>query len=1348
MIKTKRRLLSLLMAAVMLLGILPTTAFAATDVTMDLSKCEVSWDYTLTDEEGNAFIAGYGLRAEDNPFGYAVNPLVRKMHDYTAKRPGLTSDKSQWVYGQDYVYCFCIEHGVPLPDDTSYAGSSNATHGDKYEQLSPEQKDLLALALAYGYTNRTDLETSKDANACYSATQLIVWQITLGFRSSPTELNDKTYPVSGYSGTMTEQYCRNRYFKEWYDRILKDMADHYKRPSFSGTAQSTAPTYEMDFVNGKYTITLTDTNNVLQNFYVSSNGGVTASISGNKLVLSSSKPITDEVMLKLNRRMPSTNNTTGFLIWSVPGKEKENQDMVSGVPANNDPVPAYLRIKAPAGSVRLVKTSEDGKVGNVPFHISGNGVDQNIRTQSDGTFLLENLRPGVYEVTEQTENRYEPQATKRVTVVSGQTSTITFNNILKRGNLSVSKTAEDGFIENKTFHLYGTSLAGLKVDEYAVTDEHGIATFKDVLISGSTPYTLEEVGVEDKYVVPEAQEAVIEWNKVTNKSFHNILKKWRATLTKSDSETGKPQGDASLENAEYGVFKDGQLIDSYFTGPNGDFTTDWYVCDDDWTIKELEPSEGYLLNPEVYEVGAEPELYELEYNEVAVDADEDVLKGRIALIKHSDDGSTGIENPEENAEFQIFLRAVGSYENAKETERDILICDEYGFAESKELPFGWYRVRQTKAGVPGTEFVKDFDVFISKDGAVYRYLLNNAQFESRVMVVKKDGETGNTVPLAGHGYNLYDPEGNKISMTLTYPEVMEIDTFYTDSNGYLITPETLPYDKGYSLVEVETVEPYVLDSTPVYFDITPEDASEHDGVTVIVVEKSNMPQKGTISLYKDGEVFSSVATTGGGDSPLLYQPVYSKAGLKGGVYDVVATEDVISGGVLRYHKGDSVATLTTGLDGWATSAPLYLSTYQIFERQAPYGMTLNPEPITVTLSYAGQHVQLTTAEAHITNERQKVEIDLQKILEQDELFQLGMNGEIQHVAWGLYAAEALTAADGSIIPADGLLEIASCDATGKAVFKTDVPVDTKLYVKEYATDSRYLISDKKFPVEFSYQDQETAIVHIHVNDGEAIENKLIRGDVYGLKVNEDGGAVAESIFGLFRPDETEFSEETALMTAISNEAGEFTFLDIPHGDWIIKELSCLPQYVLSGELFKVTVSEQAQRIEIKAVNKWVTGSVQTVKVNKDDPDSKLSDALFGIYLDVNGNKVYDEGIDTFVDHLAEIEPGVYRLDGLRKNGYFLYEERGPEGFQKDDRYFYFEITEDGQTVLIENEAGVGFINQPITPEEPEDPEKPTEPSPQTGDNFNLWLWVGIASASLGVLIFMSIKIRRKHTISK
>lgn len=1336
--KIKKRLLPLFMAVIMLLGLIPTTVFAA-DVTMDLSKCEVSWDYTLKDEEGNPFSAAYGIYAKDNPFGYAVTPKLRKMHDYTAKRPGLGSDKSKWVYGQDYVYCFCIEHGIPLPDSNSYAGSSNATHGNKYEQLSAAQKDLLALALTYGYPNRPGLESPKEANACYSATQLIVWQITLGFRSSATELNDKSYPMAGYTGTMTEQYCKNPYFKDFYDRILTDMADHYKRPSFTSTLQSAAPTYELKFEGGKYTATLTDTNNMLRKFYVSASNGVSVSISGNTLTLYSSKPITDEVIIKLNRRIPSTNHTTGFLIWSVPGKEEENQDMVSGVPANNDPVPAYLRVKAPAGHIRLIKTSEDGKVGNVPFHISGSGIDKDIRTQSDGTLLLENLQPGVYEITEQTGNSYEPQATKRVTVVSGQTATVTFNNTLKRGDLSVTKTAEDGFVEGKTFHLYGTSLSGMTVDEYAVTDNRGIAVFEDVLISGNKPYTLEEVGVEDKYVVPKAQQATIEWNKVTQKSFDNVLKKWRATLTKSDSETGTAQGDASLENAEYGVFKGNQLVKSYFTGPNGDFVTDWYPCGNDWSIKELAPSQGYLLNPKVYPVGAEPKQYELEYNELAVDVDEDILKGRVAIIKHSDDGSTGIENPEANAEFQIFLRAAGSYENAAETERDILLCDEYGFAESKDMPFGWYRVHQTKAGVPGTEFVKDFDVFISKDGAVYRYLLNNAQFESRVMVVKKDAETGNTVPLAGHGYNLYDPEGNKISMTLTYPEVVEIDTFYTDSNGYLITPESLPYGKGYSLVEVETVEPYVLDSTPVHFNIIPEDAGEHDGVTVIVVEKENMPQKGTISLYKDGEVFSSVTTTGGGDSPLLYQPVYAKAGLAGGVYDVVATTDVFSGGVLRYSAGETVATLTTGPDGWATSEPLYLSTYQIFERKAPYGMILNPDPITVTLSYAGQHVEITTAEAHITNERQHVQIELSKVLEQDECFGVGMNGELLSVKFALYAAEDLIAADGTKIPKDGLIEIVSCDENGKAAFLTDLPVGAALYVREYSTDEHYqMISDKTYPVLFEYTGQDIETVFISVNNGEDIENKLIRGDIYGMKVNEDGDSVAESVFGLFRPDETEFSEENALMTAISNETGEFAFLDIPYGGWVIKELSCLPQYILSDELFRVTVSEPAQRIEIKAVNKWVTGSVQTTKVDADYPENKLSNALFGVYLDVNDNKVFDEGIDTFVDHMQEIEPGVYRMDGLRYNGYFLFESKAPEGFLKDDRYFYFQISADGETVMVENEKGVGFVNEPV-------PHTPDNPSPpQTGDHSHILLWLLLASGSLVSIIILSAASRKKH----
>ena len=188
-----------------------------------------------------------------------------------------------------------------------------------------------------------------------------------------------------------------------------------------------------------------------------------------------------------------------------------------------------------------------------------------------------------------------PQVKRRILNWNGtaKSTPLTFNNILKRGDLKVIKTSEDNMVEGVKFHLYGTSLSGLAVDEYAVTDASGTAVFEDVLISGSTSYTLEEVDTDIKYVVPEEQTAVIEWNKVTDKSFHNVLKKWSLTVTKSDSEKGLPQGDASLAGAKYGVFNGEQLMDVYETDRSGQFTTKSYVCGNDWSLREIEPSEGY-----------------------------------------------------------------------------------------------------------------------------------------------------------------------------------------------------------------------------------------------------------------------------------------------------------------------------------------------------------------------------------------------------------------------------------------------------------------------------------------------------------------------------------------------------------------------------------------------------------------------------------------------------------------------------------------------------------------------------------------------------------------------------------
>lgn len=1174
MFKKCKRGMTVLLAAVMLLTtMLPLTASAASGVTMDLTDCHVSWDYTLTDEEGNTFSAAYGLKAADDIyFGKGFSPYLSKMHDYTAKRKGLTGSKADWEYGRDYVYCFCIERGIPLPDNTQYSASENPNHGNKYALLTENQKDLLRLALTYGYPNRVGLQTSKDANACYAATQLIVWQITMGFRSSATALNDKTYPMSGYSGTMTEQYTRNKYLKAYYDGILSDMATHYTRPSFTAYTASAAKTFEMDYSGGRYTVTLTDTNRVLQNYAVTVSGGASVSVNGNTLTVSSVKPLNDEVTVKLNRRVPSTDMSTGFLIWSVPGKENANQDMVSGVPADNDPVPAYFKVRTAAGSAKIIKVSEDGKVDGITFRIQGEGVDKTVKTANGGVIQVDNLRPGVYTVTETEYDRYVPQETRRVTVVSGQVATVTFNNVLKRGSLKVTKTAEDGLTESMKFRLYGTSLAGIAVDEYAVTDKNGIAEFKDVLIGSG--YTLEEVGTPNRYVVPEKQTAAIEWNKVTGKAFDNVLKKFSVTVTKSDSEKGLPQGDASLAGAKYGIYKGNQLIDTYTTDASGQFSTKWYICGDDWSLKEISPSEGYLLNTESLHIGAEAKLYTVEYNLAKpLDSLEDVIKGKIAVIKHCDDGSTKIETPEVGAEFEVYLKSAGSYENAKETERDILVCDENGFAETKDLPYGTYTVKQTK-GWEGKELLEPFNVYVSEDGKIYRFLINNAPYKALIEIVKKDAETGKVIPVAGIGFKVRNTDtGEYIVQHINYPTPVDIDTYYTDVTGKLMMPEKLSYG-NYEIIEQCTAYGYVLNAEPVSFKV--------DGTkTTVTVEKSNMPQKGIIKLSKRGEIFSSAVETNG-----VYQPVFAGGGLAGAVYEITAAEDIITpDGTLRYAKGTVVDTVTTDENGNAESKLLYLGKYTVRETKAPYGMVLNSTAKTVELTYAGETVEVTETAAEFYNDRQKASLSLSKILEKDEAFNIGNNSEILSVRFGLYAAEDLTAADGTVIPKDGLLEIENCNENGSITFKTDIPVGAKLYVKEIATDSHYILSDEKYPVVFEYAGQDTALVEIKANGGEAIKNDILYGSVKGLKIDrETEKSIAGAVFGLFRADETEFTAEKAILTAESGKDGVFGFEKIPYGNWLIKELQPADGYLPNEEIYPVTVSENEQVIGITVVN--------------------------------------------------------------------------------------------------------------------------------------------------------------------
>ncbi len=1261
--KNGRRLLAAILCLVMAVMALPMSAFAWTSE--EGVSCTSSFGDYYVGSDG-------GYYRSKSSYSFIVydsdgNTSVRTISAGNAKRKYLMTDSS----GTHQVYC--VESGIDFNTGNSYV-SKNGKNSSYFRKLPTEAQFGVMMALMYGWHEGKSSPvagTNKDDYAF--ATQTIIWEYQQQLRTSPSDLHSA-------NGIDADTYCyslKGRPSEKCYDWILSQMASHYTIPSFAARNQSKADTYTLKYNPDRqnYSLTLTDTNNTLANLSLSASG-IKVSRSGNQYTFTSDKMIISPITVSAQKAVNL--DCDEMLIWGCVGK----QTMVSGA---SDPVYFYFKLDTETYGTGLIKkTSEDGVVSGIKFNISGNGVNQTVVTKADGTVDI-SLMPGVYTVTEQPIDRYEPQNVQRITIVSGHTSTVTFSNTLKRGSLEIIKSSEDNLVEGVKFHLYGTSLSGLPVDEYAVTDANGVARFENVLISGSTPYTVEEIDTATRYVIPASQTAPIEWEKVTSRRFTNILKKFNVTVTKSDAQTGTAQGDASLAGAVYGIYKGEELIDTYTTDKNGQFTTKYYVCGNDWTVREISPSEGYLLDRTIHKVGAEPELYTVEFNSTANDVTEQVIKGNIAIIKHTDNGETQIETPETGATFEVFRKAAGSFDAAKETERDILTCDENGFAQTKDMPYGIYTVRQT-SGWEGRELMKPFDVFISKDGQTYRYLINNANFESYIKVVKKDAETGNTIPYAGAGFQIYDPNGNLVTMTFTYPEVTTIDTFYTTADGELITPQTLEYGKGYSLVEVQAPYGYVLNSEPVYFDVMQENSEIDGGITVIEVVRSNMAQKGTITVSKSGEVFSSVNKAGG-----LYQPVYAVRGLEGAVYEITAAEDIYTlDGTLRVSKGEVVDTVTTGADGTAVSKELYLGKYEVKEITAPFGMVLNEETHAVELVYAGQNVAVTETATSFYNERQRVEIDLIKYLMTDEAYGIGKNGEIFDVTFGLYAEKELTAADGTVIPADGLIEIISLDGNGSGKVKTDLPIGS-YYVKELATNSAYILNGQKYPVVFEYAGQETATVHITANGGEAIENDIVYGSVSGKKSDEDGNALGGAVIGIFKTGTEKFTTENAIQTTVTAADGSFSFEKVPYGTWVIREIESPTGFVLSEEEITVTIGAVDEVVEIELVNYFIKGNIELTKVDKDYPDNKLTGAEFEVYTDTNGDGKLDSG-DKLLGTMTELDGGVYQMKELRYGKYLVREKTAPTGFVLDENVYSVSIEENSKTYIVENEAGVGFVN--------------------------------------------------------
>ena len=758
------------------------------------------------------------------------------------------------------------------------------------------------------------------------------------------------------------------------------------------------------------------------------------------------------------------------------------------------------------------------------------------------------------------------------------------------GHLKIVKTAEDGNISGIEFTVTGTNF-----NKTAKTDDKG-----ELVLAGLVPgtYTVTETPSE-KYVKQPAQTVTVENGKTATVSFNN-------KLDRGDLKIIKTSEDNIVANIQFTV-----------TGTNFNQTV---KTDKDGIISLTNLLPGTYTVTEApsdkYEEQA-PQTVKVEYSKTAeVKFHNKIDRGGLDIIKTSEDGIVA------DIEFTV------TGDNFNQTVK----TDKNGKINIPNLLPGKYTVTEK---TPERYVDQQSQTVTVENGKTATVSFKNILRRSEIVIQKKDMESKKIIPLAGFGFQIKKADGALVKADGK-------DTFFTDKTGTIKFPIQLPYGK-YQLIEVKAGTGYVLDKTPIDFNV---DGSK----TVITLEKYNKDEKGTITIFKLGDIYKTVTeetvtapteatepatepeslpvTTEGTTLPTditestepsvavepteevtepeeitRYIPVFGEGYLEGAEFEITAAEDIITpDGVVHYKKGVVVDTITTAKNGKAVSKQLYLGKYLIRETKSPYGFIKNSKSYPVTLSYAGETVEVTNTDLTVHNQREKAEVSLKKILERYEKLNIGTETELTKVAFAIYANEDITAEDGKFIPKDGLIEIVYCDEEGNVKFETELPFG-KYYVQEYSTDSHYVIDDTKYEFEFAYS-EDLDVEEVHINEGKEIENKLKRG------------------------------------------------------------------------------------------------TVTTTKVDEEYPENKLSGAVFEIYADADGDGKFNADVDILIDTMteSETEKGNYSLGDLPTGGYFMYEKTAPKGFVRDDDYHYFEIKEDGEVANVENKAGVGFINKPITGE--------------------------------------------------
>ena len=1021
-------------------------------------------------------------------------------------------------------------------------------------------------------------------------------------------------------------------------------------------------------------------------------------------------------------------------------------EVLTGATVTEDGVTFAYEKRKLKGAVYSVYADADIKAADgTLIYKKGALVKDNLVTGDDGSVTLKDLYLGTYTVTETKapDNYVCKGESKTVELVyAGQTVEVqtvsaTFLNERQKAAVRVEKqdeetknplsggiyglyAAEDIKIDGKTAVPKGTLI------EKATTGADGKASYKAELPINYS-YSIREIQAPELYLRNSEDTYTFNFKFTNDKeekvnfshTFTNKRVKATIDLVKEDSETGNSaQGDALFEGAIYGLYaredinhpdgrsgvlyKKDEQVATLTTDKEGKASvSNLYLGK--YYLKEITPPVGYLLDEEEHDVNCDYEGDQVETVKRNTVSKEDVIKQPFQLIKAADNDKTDADLLK-GAGFSAYLissltvKDDGSYDFTNATPivltedgKTEMFTDERGYACSIPIPYGRYIVRETTTPhnfMP----VDDFIVTVTENSStpqVWRVLLDD-EFKAKLKIVKQDDETKQPVLLANTEFKVYDLDAKKyVEQVTTYPNTVVHKSYFTDENGYLILPESLKCG-NYRIEEVSAPDGYTQNTQYVEIKVDKNTAYQMDSVSgdaIITVTYENHPVKGKLVIHKSGETLKSFKK----------DFVYEETSLEGAEFEIYAAEDIFTpdhqvdeqgNRHVIYAKDTLVKTVTTNKNGEAVIKDLPLGKYRVKETKAPAGFVLNPDSQEVSFIYKEQNTPEIEEKLEFSNERQKVELSVEK---QDAETGKALKG----ATFGLYNKEAISSGDKVVVKADTLLQEITSNEKGKAAFTLDLPLG-RYYVKELQAPAGYVSSDEILEFDATYQGQDVKTIKLKsVKKNQPTTVEVTKADITtGTEL--DGASMS-------------------VLDKDGNVIDSWTSVkDSPH---VIKRLLVGKTYILREELapygylratdVEFTISDTAEVQKVKMEDEV---PVARLLVNKKgeflDSVSLLDNAkgmiehLFnyvtGNLTDVTFNVYAAEAIraadgvsadyyaaDELVGSITTDGNGIAQMDNLPLGRYYIVEKETSHGYVLDNEPRYVDLTyRDQDTPLV------------------------------------------------------------------